>query len=76
MNPNIKEISNRIRSMREDLDLSLQEMAEATGRTVAEYAAQESGEEDLSFTFLYKCANVFGVDVIELLTGESPHLRG
>ena len=52
MNPNIKEISNRIRSMREDLDLSLQEMAEATGRTVAEYAAQESGEEDLSFTFL------------------------
>ena len=36
----------------------------------------ESGEEDLSFTFLYKCANVFGVDVIELLTGESPHLRG
>ena len=30
MNPNIKEISNRIRSMREDLDLSLQEMAEPT----------------------------------------------
>lgn len=73
---NIKEISNRIRSMREDLDLSLQEMADATGRSVAEYAAQESGEEDLSFTFLYKCANIFGVDVIELLTGEQPHLRG
>lgn len=76
MEPNIKEISNRIRSMREDLDLSLQEMADATGRTVAEYAAQESGDQDLSFTFLYKCANIFGVDVIELLTGESPHLRG
>lgn len=76
MDENIKEISNRIRSMREDLDLSLQEMADATGRSVAEYAAQESGEEDLSFTFLYKCANIFGVDVIELLTGESPHLRG
>lgn len=76
MDQNIKEISNRIRSMREDLDLTLQEMADATGRSVAEYAAQESGEEDLSFTFLYKCANVFGVDVIELLTGESPHLRG
>ena len=76
MEPNIKEISNRIRSMREDLDLSLQEMADATGRTVAEYAAQESGDQDLSFTFLYKCANIFGVDVIELLTGETPHLRG
>ena len=54
----------------------MQEMAEATGRTVAEYAAQESGEQDLSFTFLYKCAKVLGVDVIELLTGETPHLKG
>jgi quercetin dioxygenase-like cupin family protein len=51
-------------------------MAEATGRSVEEYAAQESGQQDLSFTFLYKCANRLGVDVIELLTGEPPHLTG
>lgn len=74
--PNIKEVAERIRLLREDCDLTIQEMAEATGRTAAEYAAQESGEEDLSFTFLYKCAKVLGVDVIELLTGETPHLRG
>ena len=74
--PNIKEVAGRIRSLREDCDLTMQEMAEATGRSVAEYAAQESGEQDLSFTFLYKCAKVLGVDVIELLTGETPHLRG
>ena len=76
MEPNIKEVAGRIRALREDMDLTLQEMAEATGRTTAEYAAQESGEEDLSFTFLYKCADKFGVDVIELLTGENPHLTG
>ena len=76
MEPNIKEISGRIRALREDCELTMQEMAEATGRTVAEYAAQEAGEEDLSFTFLYKCANKFGGDVIELLTGETPHLKG
>ena len=69
MEPNIKEVAGRIRALREDMDLTLQEMAEATGRSTAEYAAQESGEEDLSFTFLYKCAEKFGVDVIELLTG-------
>jgi mannose-6-phosphate isomerase-like protein (cupin superfamily) len=51
-------------------------MAEATGRSPEEYEAQESGEQDLSFTFLFKCANRFGVDVIELLTGEAPHLSG
>lgn len=74
--PNIKEVAERIRLLREDCDLTMQEMADATGRTVAEYAAQESGEQDLSFTFLYKCAKVLGVDVIELLTGETPHLKG
>ena len=74
--PNMKEVAQRIRLLREDCDLTMQEMAEATGRSVAEYAAQESGEQDLSFTFLYKCAKVLGVDVIELLTGETPHLKG
>ena len=76
MEPNIEEVAGRIRALREDLDLTMQEMADATGRTLAEYAAQESGEQDLSFTFLYKCAERLGVDVIELLTGETPHLKG
>lgn len=74
MEPNIKEVAGRIRALREDLDLTMQEMADAAGISVAEYALQESGENDLSFTFLYRCANRFGVDVIELLTGENPHL--
>lgn len=74
--PDIKEVVNRIRSLREDSGISFDEMAVATGRSVKEYRAQESGEQDLSFTFLYKCAAALGVDVIELLTGEGPHLSG
>ncbi len=76
MEPNIEEVAGRIRALREDLDITMQEMADATGRSTAEYAAQESGQHDLSFTFLYKCAQRLGVDVIELLTGEDPHLSG
>lgn len=76
MEPNIKEVANRIRSLREDMDITMQEMADATGRSLAEYSAQEAGEQDFSFTFLYKCADRLGVDVIELLTGETPHLTG
>lgn len=76
MEPNIKEVAGRIRALREDLEISQQEMADATGRNLSEYVAQESGEQDLSFTFLYKCAKKLGVDVIELLTGENPHLSG
>jgi transcriptional regulator with XRE-family HTH domain len=74
LQPDIGEVANRIRGLREDLGLSSAEMAEATGRSVEEYEAQERGEADLSFTFLFKCANRLGVDVIELLTGEAPHL--
>lgn len=76
MEPNIKEVAGRIQALREDSGITMQEMADFTGRSLAEYAAQESGEQDLSFTFLYKCADKLGVDVIELLTGESPHLTG
>ncbi len=76
MEPNIKEVANRIQALREDCGFSMQEMADFTGRSLEEYEAQESGDQDLSFTFLYKCAKKLGVDVIELLTGESPHLTG
>ena len=74
--PNIQEVADRIKALREDLGLTLQQMAEATGRSVEEYEAQEDGDQDFSFTFLYKCAERLGVDVVELLTGESPHLTG
>jgi transcriptional regulator with XRE-family HTH domain len=76
LEPQIKEVVTRIRSLREDSGISLAEMAKATGRSVEEYEAQESGEQDLSFTFLYKCATTLGVDVIELLTGAAPKLSG
>lgn len=76
MDTNIKDITRRIRALREDLELSAEDMASATGRNVEDYVAQESGQHDLSFTFLSKCADALGVDVVELLTGESPHLSG
>ena len=72
---NRRDIAARIRSLREDNDFTIEEMAEATGRSPKEYAARESGDMDLTFTFVYKCAKKLGVDVVELLTGESPRLR-
>ena len=72
---NRRDVANRIRSLREDNEYSIEDMAEATGRSAEEYAARESGEMDLTFTFVYKCAKKFGVNVVELLTGESPRLK-
>ena len=78
MNPeaeNTRDIANRIRSLREDNELTIEDMAKATGRSPKDYEARESGEMDLTFTFLFKCAKTLGVDIVELLTGESPHIR-
>lgn len=68
------QIAERIKGMRLILDLSVEEMAKVTDTTVEEYIAAENGERDFSFTFLYKCAKMFGLDIAELLTGEAPRL--
>ena len=36
MEPNIEEVAGRIRALREDLDITMQEMADAAGRSTAE----------------------------------------
>jgi len=68
------EIAQRLRGLREILELTPEQMAAYTDCTVQEYLAYESGESDFGFTFLYECAKVFGIDLVELLTGEKPKL--
>jgi len=70
----IKETLGRIEELREILELSLADMAAATNVTVDEYKEIMAGNKDMSFTFVYKCANTLRVDITDLLTGESPHL--
>ncbi|NLL39929.1 MAG: cupin domain-containing protein [Clostridiales bacterium] len=76
MEPKISEIAQRIRELRSILNLSVEEAAAAVGISAEEYKNYESGESDFPFTFLYKCAERFGVDMVELLTGENPRLTG
>ncbi|NLW11629.1 MAG: helix-turn-helix transcriptional regulator [Clostridiaceae bacterium] len=72
----IREIGVRLKGMRDILDLSVEDMAAATDVSVDEYKSMEAGEKDFNFTFLYKASNRFGIDLTELVTGESPHLSG
>lgn len=75
MNESIKEIAERLRGLREILEFSVEEMAEATDVTPEQYQAYESGEQDFSVTFLGKCAAKFKVDIVELLSGSDPKLK-
>lgn len=74
MEPKIIEIAERIRGMREILEFTQEQMAEKVGVSLETYKAYEAAERDFGFTFLYKCATVFKVDIVELLTGENPKL--
>ena len=68
------EIAERIRDMREIMGYSEAEMAEKTEVSLALYKAYESGEVDLPFTFIHKCALAFGIDITDLLEGRSSTL--
>lgn len=70
----VKQIAERIRGLRLDLDISAEKMAEVCDTTVEDYLAHENGQTDFSFTFLYKCARFLGVDITELITGDRPTL--
>ncbi len=71
----IQEMAGRIRELREISGFTQEEMAERTGVSLEEYRLCENGESDLNFAFLYRCANAFGVDVTDLIEGQSPKLR-
>lgn len=72
----IQLIAIRIRDLRDISGLSTQEMSDRTGIDLTEYEAYESGKSDFSFSHLFNIAEVLGVDISDLLTGESPRLHG
>ena len=51
------------------MGLTAEEMALLSGVSLSEYIACEAGEGDLTFAFIYKCAQALGIDVTELMTG-------
>ena len=75
MKYDIKEVSSRLKITRESLDITIEEMANAAKISVEEYVAYENGEKEISLSALNECADALGVEMIELLTGNSPTLQ-
>ena len=69
-------VAMRIRDLREISGLSEAEVAQKAGVDPDDYRAYETGESDFSFSHLFNIARVLGVDISDLLTGESPKLHG
>jgi len=74
MTEQLQEIGRRLSALRNISDMTPEAFCEKTGVTVQELAAYEKGELDFSFSFLYNAARVLGVDVMDIMSGDSPRL--
>lgn len=72
----IELIAMRIRDLREITSLTAEQVAQKANIPLEEYLAYESGTRDFSFSHLFNIAEVLQVDISDLLTGESPKLKG
>ena len=74
MNEQIKQIANRIKGLRDSLDITVEEMAERCKRTPNEIRLYEAGETDIPMSFLFEVAQHFNVDTSTLISGEEPRM--
>lgn len=72
MNDQIRQIAQRLRGLREALDLSADETAAACHISTDTYLAYESGESDIPMNFLCNAAVTFGVEPSALIAGNEP----
>ena len=72
----LMDVAARIREMRQIVGYTIQEMAEKTEISQELYIEYEAGTADLPFSFMHKCAKVFGLELTELLEGHSAKLSG
>ncbi len=72
----LQKIAERISEMRAILGYTTKEMAALTEITEDTYISYESGTVDLPFTFIHKCAKVYGIELTDILEGHSAKLTG
>ncbi|MBR2847813.1 MAG: cupin domain-containing protein [Clostridia bacterium] len=75
-NTQIKQIAERIKELRDILDMSSAQVAQEVGIPEEEYMLYEEAKADIPVSVLYAVAAALGVDTTVLLTGETPRMEG
>ena len=70
----LAEVAKRISELRDIYGFTAEEMAQKAEVSLDEYTAYVEGKEDMPFTFIHKCALAFGVEITDLLEGQSARL--
>ncbi|NLG26238.1 MAG: cupin domain-containing protein [Clostridiales bacterium] len=75
MSEHIREIAERLRTMRDIIGIGVEELVSQLSITAEQYREIETGEVDIPVSVLWECAKVYGIDVTELLTGDKAKLH-
>ena len=73
MNAQITQIAERLRGLRDALNLTVVQAAEKCGVSEANYALYESGTSDIPMSFICEVAQTFGVETSALFSGDDAH---
>ena len=74
MEESIQQIGERLRGLREVLNISQEEIAELCGISLEHYKKIEAGEADPGVYRLTKIAKRYGINLDVLIFGEEPHM--
>jgi transcriptional regulator with XRE-family HTH domain len=75
MEEQIRQIAERLKGLREVMDITIEEVASACGITSDQYLEYESGSIDIPVGFLHNVSRQYGVELTVLLTGQEPHMH-
>lgn len=74
VNEQIKQIAQRIKYLRDALDMTELEVADAISISIEDYIEYENGERDIPISVIYSTAAALGVDPTEIMLGEAPRM--
>jgi len=75
MDEQLIQIGERLRGLRDVLDIPVEDIAQLCGITQEQYLKMESGESELSVANLQKIAKEYEISLDVLMFGEEPHMR-
>ncbi|MDR1683352.1 MAG: cupin domain-containing protein [Candidatus Symbiothrix sp.] len=74
MNEAIKQIAERLKGLRESLDLTPEVMGERCSRRAEDVLLYESGVIDIPMSYLFEVAQQFNIDTSTLISGDEPRM--
>jgi len=75
MEEQIRQIAERLRGLREVMEISVEDVAKTCGISIEKYCEYESGNVDIPISVLHNICRKYGVELTVLLTGQEPHMH-